>query len=130
MRGITRREGVRREEEIGEMFPFAAMSGKFSTTLQIEGISDESAPNPSSPNHPLTALLKRKLAQLHPDSDDPESDSSAGVVPRKRHRSQVQNGGEDDDEEISVEDRKLIEGLKRFRGSKLGSEVRDVCVSQ
>jgi hypothetical protein len=28
IRGITRREGLRREEEAGEMFPFAAMNGE------------------------------------------------------------------------------------------------------
>lgn len=29
IRGIARREGIRREEEIGEMFPFAAMNGEY-----------------------------------------------------------------------------------------------------
>jgi hypothetical protein len=76
-------------------------------------------------------LLKRKLAQLHSDPDDPEVDSAGPSKRLPRTLSQVDaHIPGDAGEEITSEDRKLIDGLKRFRGSKLGQEVRDVCVSQ
>ncbi len=33
-------------------------------------------------------------------------------------------------EQLSEPDRELVEGLKRFKNSRLGKEVRDTCVSQ
>lgn len=112
IRGLDRREA----EEKGrggikpdEMFPFALASGESST---LEGLT--LAPDPSDPNHPFTSLLKRKLALLHPDPytiSDP-----------KRSRK--------NDEPLGDEEKELIEGLKRFKGSQFGRQVRDVCVSQ
>jgi len=34
------------------------------------------------------------------------------------------------DAELSEADRELLDGLKRFKGSKLGQEIRDICVNQ
>lgn len=113
IRGLERREA----EEKGrngikpdEMFPFALASGK-SASNRRELIA---APDPSDPNHPFTSLLKRKLALLHPDPD--------AATDSKRSRKAQEVLGE--------EERELLEGLKRFKGSSFGREVRDICVSQ
>ncbi|KIR60366.1 hypothetical protein I314_03657 [Cryptococcus bacillisporus CA1873] len=67
------------------------------------------------PGEEFVKVMKRKLASLHPEGAESRSD---GESKRKR------------DEVLTEEDKELIEGLKRFRGSKLGEQVRDVCVSQ
>lgn len=73
-----------------------------------------SQPSPSDPNHPFTNILKRKLALLDPEPTKPPS-----IV-------NLNNGKE----ELTDEDRELVEGLKRFKHSRLGQEVRDACVQQ
>ena len=72
----------------------------------------------NDPAHPFTALLKRKLGLLRPEAE------ASGPKKAKANNTEVT------DSELTEEDRELIEGLKRFRGSKLGQEVRDICVSQ
>ncbi|OXB37656.1 hypothetical protein LQV05_003287 [Cryptococcus neoformans] len=67
------------------------------------------------PGEEFVKVMKRKLASLHPEAIERRS---AGESKRKR------------DDALTEEDKELIEGLKRFRGSKLGEQVRDVCVSQ
>jgi len=74
---------------------------------------------PTDPNHPLTTLLKRKLGLLNPESD--------GQTPKKA-KADDSNGGLDPN--LTEEDRELLEGLKRFKGSKLGHEVGEICVNQ
>jgi len=71
-------------------------------------------PKPSDPNHPLTSLLKRKLGQLHPDPD-----STDAKRPKKEFS-----------ETLAEEEKELLEGLRRFKGSTFGKEVRDMCVNQ
>lgn len=110
LRGLERREGVEkgRTARSTDMFPFAVAA----------------QPHPSDPAHPFTSLLKRKLALLAPEPDEPE--------PKRRATSIGVNipMGEAAEEELSAEDRELVDGLARFRDSKLGKEVRDVCVQQ
>ncbi|ADV24272.1 Conserved hypothetical protein [Cryptococcus gattii WM276] len=67
------------------------------------------------PGEEFVKAMKRKLASLHPEGTERRS---GGESKRKR------------EEVLTEEDKELIEGLKRFRGSKLGEQVRDVCVSQ
>ncbi|KIR76306.1 hypothetical protein I306_06639 [Cryptococcus gattii EJB2] len=67
------------------------------------------------PGEEFVKAMKRKLASLHPEGTERRSDGES-----KRKREEV----------LTEEDKELIEGLKRFRGSKLGEQVRDVCVSQ
>ncbi|KIR54447.1 hypothetical protein I315_02929 [Cryptococcus gattii Ru294] len=67
------------------------------------------------PGEEFVKVMKRKLASLHPEGTERRSDGES-----KRKREEV----------LTEEDKELIEGLKRFRGSKLGEQVRDVCVSQ
>lgn len=115
IRGLERREGIERGRGVRgstDMFPFALAA----------------APQPSDPAHPFTAILKRKLALLDPEPD----------APNKRRGLNVLNGGigvnigipVEPEPELSLEERELLEGLGRFRNSKLGKEVRDVCVQQ
>ncbi|WVF70124.1 hypothetical protein IAT40_004912 [Kwoniella sp. CBS 6097] len=133
IRGLTRREGhepgARNRER--EMFPFALMSE-------------------AKPGDAFVGLMKRKLEMLNPEPG-PESQrnqphgSSAGTAgltltpngdghgPNKRAR--MNEGGLNEnngngEQDLTEEDRELVEGLKRFRGSKLGEQVRDACVSQ
>lgn len=89
-------------------------------------------PNPSDPAHPFTSLLKRKLAALHPDA-------SPSLDPTKKPRTDglamdtitpTHNGAERNDAELGPEEKELLEGLKRFKGSAMGKEVRDICVNQ
>ncbi|WVQ97760.1 hypothetical protein IAU59_004874 [Kwoniella sp. CBS 9459] len=138
IRGLTRREGhepgARSRER--EMFPFALM-------------------NEAKPGDAFVGLMKRKLELLNPEPS-PEaqrnqqhhgSTSGAddlGSAPadsaNKRARLTASEGGTngngnggtggDGDQELTEEDRELVEGLKRFRGSKLGEQVRDACISQ
>ncbi|EIW68615.1 hypothetical protein TREMEDRAFT_63083 [Tremella mesenterica DSM 1558] len=65
------------------------------------------APAPSDPDHPLRTLIKRKLTSL-------EQLETSSEKKRK----------------LTVDDEELLDGLKRFRNSDLGREVRDVCVQQ
>lgn len=94
------------------------------------------APSPSDPSHPFTSLLKRKLALLNPDPDEPSkrrASSSSGQL--SGIGVNIGLGGVNldpaaADGELADEDRELVEGLRRFRHSRLGREVRDVCVQQ
>jgi hypothetical protein len=70
---------------------------------------DSDLASPSSPNHPLSSLLKRKLAMLD------------------EHAPRREEGW---DEPLTDADIELVEGVKRFKGSRLGREVKDACVSQ
>jgi hypothetical protein len=54
IRGIARREGIRREEEIGEMFPFAAMNGEYPICLQGYSLMNQ-----------LQILLIHRIRSLH-----------------------------------------------------------------
>jgi len=87
-------------------------------------------PTPSDPSHPFTSLLKRKLASLHPEALPSQEHL-------KRTRSNTSTGGlirniseAKAERELGPEDRELLEGLRRFKGSAMGKEVRDVCVNQ
>ncbi|CAK9780679.1 hypothetical protein CC85DRAFT_287968 [Cutaneotrichosporon oleaginosum] len=106
IRGLERREGVEKGRVIktADMFPFALAN----------------APAPSDPAHPFTSLLKRKLALLNPEPDEPSKRRSGIGV----------NIAVDAEPELTDEDRELLDGLRRFRHSKLGREVRDTCVQQ
>ncbi|KAK4686005.1 hypothetical protein P7C73_g4127, partial [Tremellales sp. Uapishka_1] len=104
IRGLERRDEKGDSKGRPDMFPFALLN----------------APNPSDPAHPFTSLLKRKLALLTPDA--PES-----------KRTKLDPGLEleqDTEQELEEGDKELVEGLRRFKGSRLGKEVRDVCVNQ
>lgn len=107
IRGIERRDGVEKgRPRTADMFPFALAQ----------------QPAPSDAAHPFTALLKRKLALLDPDPEQPRK-RAAGIgvniapAPEPEH-------------ELSADERELLDGLRRFRSSALGKEVRDVCVQQ
>ncbi|BEI82916.1 hypothetical protein CcaverHIS002_0307840 [Cutaneotrichosporon cavernicola] len=106
IRGLERREGVEKGRGVkaADMFPFALAS----------------VPAPSDPAHPLTSILKRKLALLNPEPDEPSKRRSGIGV----------NIALDAEPELTDEDRELLDGLRRFRYSKLGREVRDTCVQQ
>lgn len=100
IRGLERR--IPEPSVRKDMFPFALAS----------------QPSPSDPNHPFTNILKRKLALLDPE---PNKRAPGGIGV---------NIGVKVEPELTEEDRELVDGLKRFRGSKLGKEVRDACVQQ
>lgn len=74
-------------------------------------------PRPADPDHPLTNLLKRKLSSLNPD---------APIDSGKRAR----QGAGNDRGLLAPEDKELLDGLRRFKQSDLGKEVRDICVNQ
>jgi hypothetical protein len=114
IKGLERREGVERGRNIklDEMFPFALATGKSSCCIAAQQLIIE--PKASDPNHPLTSLLKRKLGQLHPDPD------SVDVKRPKKEFSEA----------LADEEKELLEGLRRFKGSSFGREVRDMCVNQ
>lgn len=107
IRGIERREGVEKgRPRTADMFPFA--------------LSQQ--PSPSDPAHPFTALLKRKLALLDPDPEQPRK-RAAGIGVNIAPQPEPEH-------ELSQDERELLDGLRRFRSSSLGKEVRDVCVQQ
>ncbi|KAL7423250.1 hypothetical protein Q5752_002550 [Cryptotrichosporon argae] len=124
IRGLERRDAVekgRHARAAADMFPFALMN----------------APSPSDPAHPLTSLLKRKLARLAPDAGpakraradaDARANSVAGGGAGDGDGDGNGAGGPPD--ELAPEDEELLEGIRRFRHSKLGREVRDACVNQ
>lgn len=114
IKGLERREGVERGRNIklDEMFPFALATGESSYHPPRVKLMKE--PKGSDPNHPLTSLLKRKLGQLHPD---PETSDT------KRPKKEFS-------EALADEEKELLEGLRRFKGSSFGKEVRDMCVNQ
>lgn len=74
-------------------------------------------PRPSDPDHPLTNLLKRKLSSLNPDAP-------SDAAKRTKQGPNIGKGS------LATEDKELLDGLRRFKGSDLGKEVRDICVSQ
>lgn len=107
IRGIERRDGVEKgRPRTADMFPFAMAS----------------QPSPSDPAHPFTALLKRKLALLDPDPEQPRK-RAAGIGVNIAPQPEPEH-------ELSQDERELLDGLRRFRSSSLGKEVRDVCVQQ
>jgi hypothetical protein len=141
VRGLERRDAVERGASAGrvvraaDMFPFAL-------TAQ---------PSPSDPASPFTALLKRKLALLAPepaedaegqvDAPPPKRRATIGVnippapAPTHMHmqaQAQAQTHATlaAHEEDLAPEERELLDGLARFRHSRLGREARDVCVQQ
>lgn len=117
------------------------------------------APTPSSPAHPFNSLLKRKLALLNAEADEHSkrrlalshsnpslsnaSLSNPTLTLQPGLNSSLSSPGlsgigvnigattvMEPEEELGDEDRELVDGLKRFRHSRLGREVRDVCVQQ
>lgn len=107
IRGIERRDAVEKgRPRTADMFPFALAS----------------QPAPSDPAHPFTALLKRKLALLDPDPEQPRK-RAAGIGVNIAPQPEPEH-------ELSQDERELLDGLRRFRSSSLGKEVRDVCVQQ
>lgn len=127
IRGIERREGIEpgRSGREGEMFPFALM-------------------NEDKPGEAFVNLMKRKLASLDTESVGGSGGEGQSDGGDDRDNNNNDNDGEGDKErvqkkvkrdrgeelDLKEEDKELIEGLKRFRGSKLGQQVRDVCISQ
>jgi len=114
IKGLERREGVERGRNIklDEMFPFALATGEWTGKAATAKLITE--PKASDPNHPLTSLLKRKLDQLHPDPNS---------VDAKRPKKEFSDT-------LADEEKELLEGLRRFKGSSFGKEVRDMCVNQ
>lgn len=80
------------------------------------GTDETVEPKASDPDHPLTNLLKRKLSALNPDAS---SEST------KKSKQENSDGGA-----LPQEDKELLDGLRRFKHSELGKEVREICVSQ
>jgi hypothetical protein len=76
-----------------------------------------SEPKASDPDHPLTNLLKRKLSALNPDASGESTKNT-------------KQEGDAAVETLAPEDRELLDGLRRFKDSELGKEVRDICVNQ
>jgi hypothetical protein len=79
--------------------------------------ADEVEPRPHDPEHPFTNLLKRKLSSLHPGPSD---------ASEKKPRSNVMSNRQS----LAPEDKELLDGLRRFKDSDLGKEVKDICVNQ
>ncbi|WVR04378.1 hypothetical protein IAU60_001380 [Kwoniella sp. DSM 27419] len=128
IRGLERREGAEPGARVREreMFPFALMSE-------------------SRPGEAFVGLMKRKLGLLQPEPEvDHGSDGKDQGREGKRARlagggAHVHDGSQGHlelgglgsaDAELTDEDRELIDGLRRFRGSKLGEQVREACVTQ
>ncbi|WWC87172.1 uncharacterized protein L201_002058 [Kwoniella dendrophila CBS 6074] len=109
--------------------------------------------NESKPGEAFVGLMKRKLGLLLPDpssslsnpsnptnntTKEEEEEEEVDGNERESKKLKVNNYNTNDDKlvnkgsekELDDEDKELIQGLKRFRGSKLGEEVRDVCISQ
>ena len=59
------------------------------------------------------------------DADGSDAQDTGDGAGRRDKRARVDMGVE-----MTAEDKQLVEGLQRFRRSKLGQQVRDVCVSQ
>ncbi|KAK8846696.1 hypothetical protein IAR55_005783 [Kwoniella newhampshirensis] len=115
IRGLERREGLEpgKKGREGEMFPFALMSEE-------------------KPGQAFVGLMKRKLAALAPEPspDIPLAATTGHEKEENEERSGKRHKGEKEMEELAEEDKELLDGLKRFRGSKLGEKVREVCVTQ
>lgn len=103
IKGLERRGGVEKGiVKVGDMFPFALASDDRGT---------------SADGNPLATLLKRKLATLYPE--EPGSSKQAKL------------GDKDSgDSNLTAEEKELLGGLKRFKSSALGKEVRNICVNQ
>ncbi|WRT65081.1 uncharacterized protein IL334_002023 [Kwoniella shivajii] len=118
IKGLERRNGIEpgSKEREREMFPFALH-------------------NELKPGQAFVGLMKRKLGMLAPEPTETKNTSSLDEVDgNERDPKKAKLNGSSDGkavlEELSEEDKELISGLKRFRESKLGEEVRDACVSQ
>ncbi|WVQ76750.1 hypothetical protein IAR50_006424 [Cryptococcus sp. DSM 104548] len=106
VKGLERREGHEpgKKRREGEMYPFALMR-------EVEGetrVGEE-----------FVRAIKRKLANLQ-DGPDLAIDAKIEEGKAKRRR----------EEPLTEEDREMLEGLKRFKSSRLGQEVHDACISQ
>jgi hypothetical protein len=111
--------------------------------------------DPSSADHPFTSIIKRKLdvlqdqADLQPkakraresepassntpiqpvlEAQPPQTLVTAEELERLARTSQDQESSYS--EALPAADRELVEGLRRFKDSRLGREIRDVCVQQ
>lgn len=127
IKGLERREAVEKGRgsiRVNEMFPFALMSGMSPRSKRVISAENRSEPDGSSPSHPLTSLLKRKFAQLNPEAGE----SPSSKEPRSVSGPEV--GSSEGLRDLPKEDVELLEGLKRFKGSRLGQEIREVCVTQ
>jgi hypothetical protein len=71
----------------------------------------------SADGNPLATLLKRKLATLYPEEPGPSKQPKLGDK-------------ESGDSILTAEEKELLGGLKRFKSSALGKEVRNICVNQ
>jgi hypothetical protein len=106
-------------------------------------------------DHPFTSIIKRKLGvleeqaalqpkakktrQIEPALADPaiqpnlESQLSQAIVTAEELKS-IAQASQDQDlayvEALPAADREMVEGLRRFKDSRLGREIRDVCVQQ
>jgi hypothetical protein len=111
--------------------------------------------DPSSADHPFTSIIKRKLDVLQdqadlqpkakraresepassntpiqpvPEAQSPQTLVTAEELERLARTSQDQDSTYS--EALPAADRELVEGLRRFKDSRLGREIRDVCVQQ
>ncbi|WVQ68909.1 uncharacterized protein L199_007118 [Kwoniella botswanensis] len=100
--------------------------------------------NESKPGEAFVGLMKRKLGMLNSDpsptstprsttrDEDGERESKKTKIDEAKQNEEMQdrNKNQNPNQDLSEEDKELIQGLKRFRNSQLGDQVRDVCISQ
>ncbi|WVW78811.1 hypothetical protein I302_100773 [Kwoniella bestiolae CBS 10118] len=98
--------------------------------------------NESKPGEAFVGLMKRKLGMLNSEASpasaskdiDGEAEAEADGRDAKKlklnEKHPEEEGEKRDERELTEEDKELIQGLKRFRNSQLGDQVRDVCISQ
>ncbi|ODN96453.1 hypothetical protein L198_04167 [Cryptococcus wingfieldii CBS 7118] len=106
VKGLERREGYEpgKKRREGEMYPFALMRETEGETR----VGEE-----------FVRAIKRKLASLQ---DGPDLALGAKIEEGRAKKRR--------EEPLTEEDREMLEGLKRFKSSRLGQEVHDACISQ
>jgi hypothetical protein len=107
---------------MGDIYPFAEQAGELPCSRCGERLKPNTELHPSDPKHPFTSLLKRKLVHVQPESLPSTSENA-----NKRPRPEVE---EPRDPGLTDEDRELVEGLRRFKDSNLGREIKDACITQ
>lgn len=143
-----------------DIFPFGLLNGMPSgsqltdANLTAAQLSANTV-DPSSADHPFTSIIKRKLDVLQdqadlqpkakraresepassntpiqpvPEAQSPQTLVTAEELERLARTSQDQDSTYS--EALPAADRELVEGLRRFKDSRLGREIRDVCVQQ
>lgn len=143
-----------------DIFPFGLLNGMPSgsqltdANLTAAQLSANTV-DPSSADHPFTSIIKRKLDVLQdqadlqpkgkraresepassntpiqpvPEAQSPQTLVTAEELERLAQTSQDQESPYS--EALPAADRELVEGLRRFKDSRLGREIRDVCVQQ